>query len=279
MSKTAVTVLIVLAAAGAGAATTLWLAPPDLGPAASEPLPSSFDSSAPVAERLHALEAALEVERQARQLLQEEVIVLTETLDTFRLQEPVTSISAAAEGTAESSETAATERQDRRSRAERRAERRNARLLASGFTESEVEWILRRESELQMETLQSRYAARRAGESTSGFGRGASQTALREELGDANYERYLEASGRPTRVAISSVFEGSPALAAGLRPGDEIVSYDGQRVFGMDEITSLTLSGNVGEPVSVDLMRDGILMQVSMPRGPLGVVGGRRFRR
>ena len=273
MPKPLVVVFVVLVAAGAAAAVVPWLS------SGKAPSASTFDDTAPVHERLAALEEALDIERQARQLLQEEVIVLTEELETLRVdaqgdESPLVPQLADAENSDE-----IVLEDTRQSRRERRAERRNERLLAAGFTQSEVQWILRRESELQMEALQSRYAARRAGENVRGVGRGAAQSALREELGDERYASYLEASGRPTRVAISSVFEGSPALAAGLRPGDEIVSYDGQRVFGMDEITGLTLTGAVGEPVPVDIMRDGILMQVSMPRGPLGVVGGRRFRR
>ena len=273
MSKPLTITLVILVAAGAAAAVMPWL------DAEKPSVPSTFDSAAPVQERLAALEEALDIERQARQLLQEEVFVLTEELEMFRVERP-NGNSSPLQVAADSENVDEPAAEDtRQSRRERRAERRNEQLLAAGFTQSEVQWILRRESELQMEALESRYAARRAGEDVRGVGRGTAQSALRAELGDDRYASYREASGLPTRVAISTVFEGSPALAAGLRPGDEIVNYDGQRVFGMDEITGLTLTGAVGEPVSVDIMRDGVLMQVSMPRGPLGVVGGRRYRR
>lgn len=240
---------------------------------------SSFDRTAPVEQRLAALEESLVIERQARQLLQEEVMVLTDELDRLRAVTPSPRAAATSDQTAAGAPEDA-EPVERRGRFERRAERLRQRLVASGFTEADANWILKRESELQMEALNTRYEARRAGENASAtFGGRSTQAALREELGDARYEQYLEASGRPTRIAISNVFEGSPALAAGLRPGDEIVAYDGRRVFGMSEITSLTLEGAAGEPVPVDIMRDGVLMQVSMPRGPLGVTGGRRYRR
>ena len=239
----------------------------------------AFDQTAPVEARLAALEESLAIERQARQLLQEEVMVLTDELE--RLQAPTTGQAPGAQtdrvaaGAVEDAEPV-----ERRGRFERRAERLRQRLVSAGFTEADANWILRRESELQMEALNDRYAARRAGENASAtFGGRSTQAALRQELGEARYEQYLKASGRPTRIAISSVFEGSPALAAGLRPGDEIVNYDGRRVFAMSEVTSLTLEGAVGEPVPVDILRDGVLMQVSIPRGPLGVTGGRRYRR
>ncbi len=259
-----------------GAALAQRFASPAAPRAAAQ---ASFDQTAPVAERLAALEESLAIERQARQLLQEEVMVLTDELDRLRVPTERQRASAQADQTAAGAVEDA-EPVERRGRFERRAERLRQRLIVAGFTEADANWILTRESELQMEALNSRYAARRAGENASGtFGSRSTQAALRQELGEQRYEQYLEASGRPTRIAISNVFEGSPALAAGLRPGDEIVSYGGRRVFAMSEVTNLTLEGAVGEPVPVDIMRDGVLMQVSIPRGPLGVTGGRRYRR
>lgn len=237
-----------------------------------EPAATAFDSSAPLAQRIAALEQAVRAEREARQLLQEEVLVLHETIESLQSAELDTAVTPDDEPPPDA----------RRSRravdAAARRERRTQRLVDAGFTPSEADWILKRESELQMQALQARYDARRAGESIDFFaGRGAAANALRQELGDAGYERYREAGGQPTRVAISSVFEGSPALTAGLRPGDQIVSYDGQRVFSMSDITALTMQGEPGQNVVVDITRDGIPMQVSLPRGPLGVTGGRRF--
>lgn len=235
----------------------------------------AFDSAAPVEERLAALEEALGIERQARQLLQEEVLVLNDELEGFRQTDGGQLLQAA-------SETVAAEREEerRQGRERNRRERRQERLVNAGFTEAEAERILMRESELQMEALQARYDAQRAGEPVSNFGsRTDAANTLRAELGDAGYERYLEANGRPTAIAISTVFEGSPAVAAGLLPGDQITRYDGRRVFNMNEITTLTMQGQAGENIVVDIMRDGVLMQVSMPRGPLGITGGRRYRR
>ncbi len=269
--------MIAVAAAAAGAVAATALAPSQ--PAvASKPAPAdaarAFDQTAPIAARLTALEEALIVERQARQLLQEELLVLTEQLDSTPgsgmasgpLPEPV----AANADTAE-------ERTPRRSR--RRGvsdEERRDRLVEAGFSLTEADRIMRRESEIRMAAIQARYDAQRNGEAFDGRSLVGS---LREELGDPQYERYLEASGRPTSVTLSTIYEGSPALTAGFQPGDQITHYDGRRVFGMNEISDLTLSGNAGELVAVDFVRNGVPMQLSVPRGPLGVVGGRRFRR
>ena len=101
---------------------------------------------------------------------------------------------------------------------------------------------------------------------------------MRTELGDADYERYLVANGRSTNVSVSSVIESSPAQTAGLQAGDEIVRYAGERVFSMTDLTRETMNGTAGENVLVDIMRNGNPMQIVMPRGPVGISGGRRSR-
>ena len=93
------------------------------------------------------------------------------------------------------------------------------------------------------------------------------------------YERYLAANGRSTGISIAMVLEGSPALVAGLQVGDEIVNYGGRRVFSMTDLTGQILQGQPGQNVIVDIMRDGIPMQIVIPRGPIGITGGRRSSR
>ena len=77
---------------------------------------------------------------------------------------------------------------------------------------------------------------------------------------------------------MSSVIESSPEQSAGLQPGDEIVRYDGERVFNMTDLTQRTMDGAAGQNVIVDIMRNGQPMQIVMPRGPVGISGGRRTR-
>ena len=114
------------------------------------------------------------------------------------------------------------------------------------------------------------------GHSRAAQNRAIRRDALREELGDADYERYLEANNRSTSISISSVIDSSPAQAAGLRSGDEIVRYDGERVFSMTDLTQQAIDGLPGQNVAVDIVRNGVPMQVVMPRGPIGISGGRR---
>ena len=235
----------------------------------------AFDASQPYAARLAALERAVSDERLARQLLQEEVFYLTSELE--RLVGPAEfepSVPTDASDTGEAV-VDADRRSDRRYR--NSAEGRKQRLVEAGFLPAQAEWILRREQELQMDALQARFDAERSGDPVDWTAnRTMAADSLRAELGDAEYERYLDASGRSTNVAVSSVIESSPAQSAGLQPGDEIVRYDGERVFSMTDLTRQTMVGEPGETVVIDIMRNGNIMQVVMPRGPVGITGGRR---
>lgn len=235
----------------------------------------SFDQDLPVGQRIAALERAVSDERLARQLLQEEVFYLTSELE--RLVGPAEfepSVPTDASDTGEAV-VDADRRSDRRYR--NSAEGRKQRLVEAGFLPAQAEWILRREQELQMDALQARFDAERSGDPVDWTAnRTMAADSLRAELGDAEYERYLDASGRSTNVAVSSVIESSPAQSAGLQPGDEIVRYDGERVFSMTDLTRQTMVGEPGETVVIDIMRNGNIMQVVMPRGPVGITGGRR---
>jgi membrane-associated protease RseP (regulator of RpoE activity) len=74
------------------------------------------------------------------------------------------------------------------------------------------------------------------------------------ELGDDDYERYLSANGRPTSVGVSSVIGSSAAQTAGLQAGDEITRYDGARVYSMTDITKVTMTGEPGQNVVIDVV-------------------------
>jgi C-terminal processing protease CtpA/Prc len=240
---------------------------------------STFDAGLPVEQRVAALERAVSDERFARQLLQEEVFYLTSELervagDSDFLQADEISPEQAQE-TAEDSRRSRREERLRRNSFEGRMER----LIEAGFLPSQASMIVQRESELQMESLRARYEAERSGDPTDYYrSRNASSEVLREELGDADYERYLVANDRSTNVTVSSVIDSSPAQSAGLQPGDEIVRYDGERIFNMTDLTRQTMDGTAGQNIVVDIMRNGTPMQIVMPRGPVGISGGRRSR-
>ena len=147
------------------------------------------------------------------------------------------------------------------------------RLAAGGLAPDRAEWIANRSEALLMAQIEARHAAEREGEplSLEALERLGPQYKLREELGDWDYEQYLQALGRPTTVGIPSVLANSPAARAGLESGDQIVAYDGDRVFNVFEVTEATRQGTAGESVIVDVIRNGQPMQFIVPRGPLGV--------
>jgi S1-C subfamily serine protease len=155
---------------------------------------------------------------------------------------------------------------------ERLREQQLQRLVAQGFTRERAEWIERRTQELEVQALNAQYEAQRSGRPAQGAM--DVESALRSELGDTDYERYLTATGRPTQVQVMDVLASSSAERSGLQPGDQIVSYAGTRVFDMRELNALTRDGSPGESVTMEVRRNGQTMQVQVPRGPLGLQGG-----
>jgi len=280
MGTMAKTLLAITVSLAVGFAAASWFRTPEQHVAPAEVVEQSgaaqsFNSAAPMDERIRALELAVSDERYARQVLQEEVWFLSEELLQLSADnEPDGDLVSDVTPPADDSRTSRREDYRRRNSIEGRIEK----LVEAGFLPSQASMIVRRESELQMESIEARYEAERSGDLSAYYSsRNSGTEALRAELGDADYERYLSANGRSTSVTVSSVIDSSPAQSAGLQPGDEIVRYDGERVFSMD-LTQQTMDGAAGQNIVVDIMRDGISMQIVMPRGPVGISGGRRRR-
>jgi membrane-associated protease RseP (regulator of RpoE activity) len=226
--------------------------------------------------RLDTLEAALQSEVEQRAVLEARVAELAAELEVVRGRAPQPG-----EGPAESAggEPGAERGRPRFQRdvvaLRDDIQRRQVELLiAAGFAPDRAEWINRRTSELRMQQLQAQYDATREGRAFDPGTQLAGERTLRSELGDTDYERYLKALDRPTSVAVQDVLASSPAERSGLKPGDEVVAYGGQRVFDMRELNALTLAGNAGESVVVEVRRDGQNLQLVMPRGPIGIFGG-----
>jgi serine protease Do len=62
---------------------------------------------------------------------------------------------------------------------------------------------------------------------------------------------------------VSSVAEGSPAAQAGVRHGDVIVEYDGQKVGRTPELPRMVAATPVGKKVTMKVLRDG--KEMSLP--------------
>jgi hypothetical protein len=283
MNRSAVAIALGLLATFAAVAVALFAREPQ----PQSPVPQTadpahyFDQSAATGERIRALEAAVAEERNARLLLEEELQALYSEIEALRGGES---------GPMSDEEMEAREEAARREleRAQERARRRQPtadqsrieRLTEHGFAPDRAEWLIRRESALGMEALRARYEARMAGEPIDPSAPALSAPSmLRAEIGDAEYEQYRLANGWPTVVEISNILESSPAQQAGLQAGDQIVSYNGTRVFDVGELNRFTMGSEPGGSVIVDIVRDGVPMQVVMPSGPIGVsISGRRGR-
>lgn len=243
---------------------------------------SAFDPALSDSERIAALERAINDERLAREVLQEELYYVTAELEALRDGELVDEALPGGDGEESAAADEASTAQSRETRRERFARRnspeyRIERLIEAGFAPGEATWIVQREQELQMEALAERFEAGRSGDPADFYrSRVSASEMLRDELGDTSYEQYLAANGRPTAVTVSSVIGSSPAQTAGLQPGDNIVRYDGQRVFSMTDLNMAALEGEAGANIVVDIERDGVAMQIVIPRGPIGITGGRR---
>ena len=68
-------------------------------------------------------------------------------------------------------------------------------------------------------------------------------------------------------IEIVEVVEGSPAAAAGLRPGDIVFGVGGDRVTGTRDIQRKMLADAIGKQTSIELVRDGTAFTVeAVPR-------------
>ena len=237
-------------------------------PATSTGPADYFDQNAATEDRIRALEAAVAAERDARLLLEEELQALYDEIERLGSGQTPGEERVAETGQPRESLRDRAERFRGQSSAESRAEQ----LVTAGFSPDRATWIANREAELQMEQMQLMFAARQSGERLDRSDiRLDPDRALRAEIGDAEYERYLQAYGRATSVAVGSVLESSPGQRAGLQSGDEIVAYGGQRVFSYSDLSEQTMAIEAGQSVIVDIVRDGVPMQVVIESGPIGI--------
>ena len=67
----------------------------------------------------------------------------------------------------------------------------------------------------------------------------------------------------PRGALVSRVFSGSAAAAAGLKPGDVILTANGQRVDGRDALRNFEGLQSIGSKITLDVRRDGQPLQLS----------------
>lgn len=150
-------------------------------------------------------------------------------------------------------------------------------LLEAGFSRRDVEAYNETLDDLEMQQLALRDQAVREGWlQTPRFLQEVHALtdeleASRESFGEEFADWALFASGVPNRVRISSVISGSPAAEAGIEAGDIVHRYAGSSVRAMDGLRNLTTAGAAGASTSIDILRDGQIRRMYLPRGPLGV--------
>lgn len=147
------------------------------------------------------------------------------------------------------------------------------RLLAAGFTKERVEWISERLRQRLAE--QSEYW-RRSKESGQPVNRDLVQSYmvdpdldLMQDMGEEEYLSYRRALGRPEGIAVTEVEPGSKVESGGLRPGDQIISYAGKRVFNEYMLKGLITETAHDAYITLDVLREGKMTQVLVPAGPL----------
>ncbi len=72
-------------------------------------------------------------------------------------------------------------------------------------------------------------------------------------------------------IRVAGIEPSSPAAAAGVEPGDLIVSFEGVAVAGVDELHRLLDEDRIGRPSRLVVLRRGALCQLTVvPRGDAG---------
>ena len=163
------------------------------------------------------------------------------------------------------------ERQRKISEREEALDRLNA-LKYSDFAANRIrdaweESLRQAEDELKLlEATQGNIGARERN-----LARRAAWERVRSEFGDEDYESARYAADLSTWVGISSLTPNSPAEMLGLAEGDQLYSYNGQRVFEVREVGALWAAEPVDGIATLGFVRGGELFFLDVDRGYLGV--------
>lgn len=235
--------------------------------AASQPLPAAVQTIPTAAAEIDALRRRIDDEADARRELEGEVEALRRQL---------AGLQARAESSAQSGRQAdSLAEADDAGRAwfDERA------LLAAGMDEARARELKLVFEQLELERLRLRDRAVREGwdrerRRTEFEALAEREVALRERLGEDEYAAYLYAAGQPNSVEITSVLASAPAAQAGIRAGDRILRYANERIYSPRELSAATRGGAFGEPVEIEVERDGENLRFYLSRGPMGVRTG-----
>lgn len=236
-------------------------------PTASDVAPPTDNSPEQLAQEITLLKQRLANETRAREMLDQKVAILAKTLAKSETTDDEAILDNTDNGTDVSAQPQGDDLATRQQQA----------LLALGMDPSAMERIKQRNERQEMEELYLRDRANREGWfGTDRYFQEArkleqNSNVYRQELGDVRYDKFLYDTGQNNRIGVQSVLTGSPAAAAGVQASDIIVSYDNERVFTWNDLTSATTKGTPGQTVRIDVKRDGRDLTFYVPRGPLGI--------
>jgi hypothetical protein len=155
-------------------------------------------------------------------------------------------------------------------------EQRNA-LLRAGVTGDVADDLIWRRAQVSLDRLDLRDQAIREGWLNTDRYReelrkiNEQRVSMRDEIGVDAYDRYLFETGQDNRVLVDSVIPGSAGEDSGMLPGDVIERYGDQPVYDFSDLRTATSDGERGELVPVTVRRGRELVELLLPRGPIGI--------
>jgi hypothetical protein len=240
-------------------------------------------AGAATGDEIARLRAELAVERSAREELASQLARVEADLAALRGPEPAAAVAPdaaaqaadAAEPTADAIAEAAADQPS-----PGHAWFDAARLAGAGLSERDAADLKRLFDETELERLYLRDQATREGWPDGRLAQEIANldqrlTSVRDDYGEAAYDWFLYAAGRPNRVKVEGILAGSAASEIGLRAGDHIYAYGGERMYRPWSLVQSTQSGRLGETVEVEVERGGERLRFTVPRGPIGVRIGR----
>ncbi len=234
-------------------------------------------------ERIQKLETSLDSANRIQAELLELVEDLHQRLDRYAPQLPEEEARTAAVNVAIEHHVE-DEQRSQRDQFNRHRQMQLQRLIDAGLNPDRAEFILNKQERFQYEHMKLAYEYRHLENKSS-----EEAEALREqlsiyshprkmfehELSEQEFELYLEANGGRQEMRVDRVVSDTPAANAGLRPGDKIISYNGERVFHMGDLRTQVYRVAPGKTVAVEVQRDGSSTTevIYVPSGPLGIHG------
>jgi len=234
--------------------------------------------------RVGKLETALQSANQIQLQLLELVEELRQRLEQSAPAEPGTETRTAALKRSVAANDIRDQHLSREERYQQYRDMQRQRLIDAGLNPDRAEFILQKQERFQFEHMQVAYRYRHLADKSS-----TDAAELREqldiysnprkmfehELSAQEFDLYLEANGGRQEMRVDRVISDTPAAAAGLQPGDKIVSYNGERVFHMGDLRAQIYKVDPGETVPVEVQRAGSSSTetIYVPSGPLGIQG------